>query len=168
MNDKKEPFVEKDQIATAIGHIIDRWYSIEVSLGTLFAIMMGLPHEGDVALLPQRILFTPTNFHTQLSMVTVAIEHRIKDDRILKEWQSIRNKLVTVKQGRDACAHCAIAKDNERGTHIAMANIFTKKFDKPHGQMTLADIEKAQEEIRLVGIELAKFLTVAFEPVKSK
>jgi hypothetical protein len=168
MNDKKEPFVEKEKIATAIGLIIDQWNGIEVSLGSLFAFMVGLPHEGEVAFLSRRILFTPTNFHTQLTMVTVAIEHRIKDDRTLKEWQSIRNKLVTVKQGRDACAHCAIAMDNERNTHIAMANVFTKKFDKPQGQMTLADIDSAREEIRLAGIELAKFVAAALEPAKGK
>ncbi len=153
----KIPYAEKEEIEAAIGRGIWRWHSVEHSLAFLFSLMTGTTHIGDEAFLPFKLFYAPTNFRTQINMLDVAVKHRVKDEALLVEWKSIYNKLLRVKKWRDAFAHCTVAMDNVRKTHIAMVSPFSSKFDKPTGQMTLHEMERAIESIRQGGIRVANF-----------
>ena len=90
-------------------------------------------------------------------MLDVAIKLRVKDEALLAEWKSISNKLLRVKKWRNAFAHCTVAMDNRKKPHIAMVSEFSSNFDKPIGQMTLADIDRAIKSIHQAGTRVAKF-----------
>lgn len=161
----KKPYAEKEEIEAAIGRGIWHWHSVEHSLAFLFSLMTGTTHVGDEAFLPFKIFYAPTNFRTQLNMLDVAVKHRLKDETLLAEWKSIFNKLLRVKKWRDALAHCTVAMDNQRETHIAMVSPFSSKFDKPTGQMTLPELERAIESIRKAGVRVANFhLAITKQP----
>jgi len=152
-----KPDVGKQEIEAAMGRIIWRWHHIEATLAQMFAALLGLPHMGEDAHLAHKVFFTPVNFRTQIDMVSTVLEHRVVDEAIRKQWRRLCNDLYTVKKWRDSCAHCTVAMDTNLNTHVAMLTPFSRKFEKPEGQMTLGQLEEAEEIIRQAGITVAKF-----------
>jgi hypothetical protein len=110
---------ERAAIITGIGEVTSVWATLEDNLFSLFLVLTGL--SGDQAWDERAgiIFYTPSNTETRIALVDNLVSYHCEmrklsppadeiDDRLLKNWHSIKGKIDRLKNTRNAIVHGSV------------------------------------------------------------
>jgi hypothetical protein len=121
--------VSFEEFYMATGKAISAWQSLEDALCDIFSRIVICSIAGTMSTNPIAsrliggIYYSSTNFRSNLSMITNAIDMTISDEEVKYEWNAICNKAIKLYKRRNTLAHGQVW-GNDEGASTVAASIF--------------------------------------------
>jgi len=151
-----------------LGRAITQWAHVQDSLLRVFSKLIG---EVDFQI-ASMIFYSPSSYEVRIDIVDNVAKAVLTDPDLLKEWNDLRDKIITKKRKRNILAHLMALHDFENPDksvirpHLFNATVINKFQNKSIPSYTAKDIQGISQLFGQLSEDLRNFSQKIPPPLK--